>query len=847
MARRITSFPVQKLSLNRKGKKWGEDCVDYIIGSAEDYFGGYASETAEMQKWEDLYNSIYDERDLKYVTNPYKQADGFPASARNYNIIRSKINVLLGEESKRPNNIRVLRTSDIAAGEAMDKAKQMIMDYMMAAIMARMSPENQARFQEALQNGEIQTPEQIQKYFTKDYKDIKELTVYHLLKFLELKLGLQNEFLKGWHDKLIKGAYFYYVGIENGMPTAQWVDPRFFWYEDAEGIEYAHEADKCCNKMFMSPAQIYDKFYDKLTERDLNAILDLVDQRDHHYSQGIEKDRVDDFNSIKLKFYSKLDKNNNPWTDDDTLTVFHCCWKSFKKIGFVSIIDPETGTPLEVEVDESYIPTGNELNVEWDWIVENWEGYRIDDDFYFGIQPIEYQHISEDNPNAQKLPYTGTRSTSLVKIMKPIQYMYIIVWYRLELAMARDKGRIAVMDVTQIPKGLGIDIPKWMHYLSALGVAFVNPYEEGWDIPGREGGKAAAFNQMQSWDLTMANTINQYIELLAKLEQMCDELSGVSRQRQGAISSNELVGNVERSVIQSSHITEMLFWEHNQVKKHVYTMLLDTAKSVFKENDKTYLNYILDDATRALLKIQPESLNEDYDIFISDSTKEVQIIEQLKTLVQPAMQNGASLLDILDIYVTDNVSVIRNKLEETEQRRLEQQQAMQEQEAQRQQQLVAMQNEIKEQELADKEADRQLEKYKIDTDNLTKVTVAEINAYRGSENMDQNANGVPDPMEIGKQAIEMQKLNSDAMNKQIELANKQRDTEYKHLTERRKIEQQERAEKLKATIEREKIDLEKQKMKEQEKLQKIKDQAAMEREQLKAKTAIKNKVPGEKK
>nr|DAK71155.1 MAG TPA: portal protein [Caudoviricetes sp.]DAW18133.1 MAG TPA: portal protein [Caudoviricetes sp.]DAW31914.1 MAG TPA: portal protein [Caudoviricetes sp.] len=29
-----------------------------------------------------------------------------------------------------------------------------------------------------------------------------------------------------------------------------------------------------------------------------------------------------------------------------------------------------------------------------------------------------------------------------------MQYMYIVLWYRLELAMARDKGKVPVIDVT---------------------------------------------------------------------------------------------------------------------------------------------------------------------------------------------------------------------------------------------------------------------------------------------------------------------------------------------------------------------------------------------------------------
>ena len=89
--------------------------------------------------------------------------------------------------------------------------------------------------------------------------------------------------------------------------------------------------------------------------------------------------------------------------------------------------------------------------------------------------------------------------------------MYIVLWYRLELAIARDKGKVILMDVTQIPKSMGITVDRWMHYLSSVGVSFINPYEEGWSIPGREGGRSAQFNQFQSLDLTMSNVIAEYI------------------------------------------------------------------------------------------------------------------------------------------------------------------------------------------------------------------------------------------------------------------------------------------------------------------------------------------------
>lgn len=832
--RNINQFPLQRLPMSKKTQDWKEACVDYIAGHSQGSSrdGNNRSRKEEMQTYYDLYNSIYSEKDLKYVTNPFKQQDGFPAMAQDYNIIKPKIDLLLGEETKRPFNFRVVHTSDIATSEIQDKAKQMIVDYIQATIMSKLGPEEQARYQEALQSGEIMTPEQIQKYISKDYKDIAEITAYHSLNYLKNKLNITHEFFKGWKDALIGGEEIYYVGIVNGEPCLQRINPIYFDYDsDTSDLEFIHEAQWCCYEMIMSLTEVYDRLYDKMSEKQLNELLDMMDDRS---KGGVTPEvRKTSLDYPHIKTHSINGFSSNPFEESDNIHVWHCCWKSLKKIGFVNIINPETGMPEEYQVDETYKETGNELDVEWKWIIEVWEGYRIGQDLYVGIQPIEYQHISADNPNAQRLPYTGviynntnSRPRSLVSMMKPLQYMYIVLWYRLELAMARDKGKVVTMDITQIPKSMNIDVAKWMHYLSALGVNFVNPYEEGWDIPGREGGKPSQFNQISALDLTMANTIDQYINLMDKIESMLSEISGVSKQREGSISSNELVGNVERSVVQSAHITEPWFWVHNQVKKECLTMLLDTAKHAWKDN-RTSIQYVLDDATRAFLTLSDDFFYEDMDIFVEDTTKNQQQIEALKNLMQPAMQNGASLLDIAEIITMDNVTMIRSKLEEIEQKRMEQQQAMEQAQAEREQQMAQIQNEIKEEELMLKEAEMDLKKYEIDSNNATKITVAQLNAYRGAENMDQDGSGVPDVIEIGKQAIEQQKVNSDIASKQFEFNNKKREME------------------MKREIENKKIELEKQKMKQEMELQKQKDKEAYKREQLKAKTARANKVVGE--
>lgn len=816
-----SAFPRQKLPLSKKGKKWQEDCVNYIIGEGNVTSGGNStSYYGELQTYYNLYNSIFDEKDFKSITNPFKVEDGFPATPHDFNIIRPKVDLLIGEETKRPLNFRVIRTSQEATSEMQEKEKQMILQYIEAAITARMSPEEAQQFQEQLQSGEIMPPEQIAKYMDKDYKDIVENTAYHSLTYLREKLDLDNEFIKGWKDGLISGREIYYVGVLNAEPYAERVNPICFSYDKSPDLEFIEDGSWCCRKMRMPITEVYDRYYDKLEEKDLDKLEEMIGSTPGR-NLG-DRSPVD--MGIQLRIY------DNPifeGSGKSLVNVWHCCWKSFKKIFYVTTTD-DAGQPQINIVDETYQPVGNEVSIEPDWIIEVWEGYRAGSDLYFGIQPIEYQHVSIDNPNSQKLPYCGaiysntnSKPRSLVSILKPLQYMYIVLWYRLELAIARDKGKVVNMDITQIPKSMNISPAKWMHYLSSVGVNFINPYEEGWNIPGREGGKPAQFNQITALDLTMSNVIAEYIQLMDKIEELAGTISGITQQREGAVSSSEMVGNVERSVVQSSHITEPLFWVHNQCKRRVLNMLLNTAKGAWEETGKQKLQYIFDNGERAFLDITPKFYYEDMDVFVSDTSKDLENIQKLQQLIQPAMQNGASLLEAAEILTNDNFNIIKQKLKDMQTRQEQVQQQQQEAEAQQQQQLQQMQNESKQQELMLQEAQMDLQRYQIDQDNQTKIAVAQINAYRGTEDMDQNDNGIPDVAELGKQALEQQKINQEAYNKRYEA-------------------------KQKREIEDQKIQLEKDKMKHETELQKAKDDAAYEREKLKARTALKNKTVGEK-
>ena len=668
-------MPYQMVSMKEKTEEWRNKCVDAIVGRFYSGDNNNVYRREQMKISYDLYNSIFNEKDLRYVTDPYKVNDSFPASLQNYNIIKPKIDLLLGEESKRPFNFRVVQADDEVTTKYQEKYKDMLIQTMFQLI-------DTYGADKAASEEEMNKLMSVGEYMLKDYSDIAESLAYHSLEYLLLKENIKTSFLEGFKDLLISSMEVYYTGAVNSEPIVERVNPLYFSFDYSPEVKYIEDGEWAVRLMYMTPSAIKDRFYDLLDEKTFKQILE-------EYRIGNYGNAGDSFNHIRWRnfgTYPVTSPTGYNHYNSHTIEVWHVTWKSYKKVGFLSYMD-ETGEMQIDVVDETYKPMPDET-IEWDWVLEVWEGYRIGNSTYVGVQPIPEQSISIDNPNSNKLPYVGlvhnnvnTPPKSLIEIMKPLQYMYIVLWYRLELAIARDKGKVINMDVTQIPKSMGVDVNKWLHYLSAAGVNLINPYEEGWDIPGREGGKPSAFNQFGQVDLTMSNVIAEYINLMDKIEEMIGELSGVSRQRQGQVQTSELVGNVQQTIVQSSHITEYLFYSHSQVKRRVLENVLNIAKNVWSNSGKKKLNYITDDMTKIFMDISDDFLYSDFNIFVTDSTEENNNLQLLKNLYQPAMQNGAQLSEIADIMTSNNITQIKNKL-----KKLELERQKREQEAQQKQQ-----------------------------------------------------------------------------------------------------------------------------------------------------------------
>lgn len=731
------SFPRQKLPSSKKNKEWGIQSVESIIrlSSYNSWNNGISNNGRKKINY-DLYNNIINKEDFSYVTNPYGLKEEFPARLNNYNIITPKIKLLEGEEIKRPFNFRVVAVNSDAVSQIEEKRKNLLLQYLESELVNELIA--QGINVENPETGGVMTPEEVEKYMSYSDADIRESVANKLASYLLKKENLEYKFNKGFKDAMIAAEEIYYIGIEGGDPICEVVNPLDFTCDLSPDLDFIQDGQWGVQLKYCTPSQIIDAFYDELTDADVEK-LDSGSFGDNPRKMGMG----DAIGPITIS-------NQAPTMEyaggEGYIPVARVEWKSMRRIGFLKYYD-ENLEEQETIVDETYVAQKEKgEEVEWVWINETWEGTKIGQDIYVKIRPKTVQYRSMDNPAISKLGFVGALynnrnsvATSLIDLVKHHQYLYNIIMYRLEFEVAKAKGKKMVMDLAMIPRSAGIDLEKWMYYFDSMGIAFINSFEEG---KGKFQGQTSNFNQFTAIDMSLSQSVGQYISILDKIETMAADLIGVSRQRQGAISSSETVGGVERSVIQSSHITEPLFYMHNEIKRHVITQLIECAKFAYPEGKK--INYILDDMTRVFLSLDEGFANADYGVFVTNSAKETKSIEDLKQIAQQAVASGIiSLKELVSIFDSNSMADIKNTVERAEQR------ADQAKEREYQAQQDAIQAEIDGQAKIQETLQDRLDQREVIKGEIQKE-ISAIQALGFAEDKDSDSNGIPDVLEYEK-------------------------------------------------------------------------------------------------
>jgi len=798
------NLPQQKLLMSQKDKEWGKSCINYY--SNYRYTNGSNLRSDRFRKLinYDLYNGKVNHKDIEAICDPLgvNTSNTFSARFQHYDIISEPIRLLIGEETKRPDNHIVITESPDDINRKTSAIKEKIFQSLQQNLAYQIDPN-------ADSNNPPQLPDEIIKHEKYTPSDIIESKANKILKVLKKKLNTKLLFSQGWKDALIAGEEIYWVGIENGEVSMRRVNPVNLTVILDGDTTFIDDAIAVVEERMLAINTILDEYGDILSKDDIEKLENYTRGTFGSFNTagGFEPqfDVVNGQNTFAGVTPTNAYNGNN--SNNYSIRVTRVEWKSMKKVGTLTWTDDDNVINTET-VDEFFNlrifkQAFLDAQIKWEWINEAWEGVKIGLDIFTDIKPKPNQRRRLDNPYFCKLGYTGfiyeatnSQSVSLIDRLKPYQYLYDIIAYRLEIAFASDQGKKFIMDLAQIPEQHGIDLDRWMYYLKEMNIAFINSFEEG-KKGMAQGQLANKFNQFQAIDLSLSQSIQQYINMLDYIKQQVAFVSGVTPQRLGAINNSELVGNVERSVNQSSLITEYLYEAHAEVKRRGYTAMIEVAKIAYKKGLSA--QYVLDDMGIEMLNLEENEFeSSEFNVFVTNNSKDLELKIKLDQLVQVALQSEKiDLSAIVETLMNDSprdiVRLLQRKEEEFYKRQADQGKAQQEHEIKVEQLQQQMHSEQVELDHLKLEQDR----YIAELNNETKLTIAQIAVYNRQENLDLNQNSIPDPIEIGKQAIEQQRLQSDIFLKQHIEQNKLKQHDSKMEIERQKISSKEKLEQLK--------------------------------------------------
>lgn len=745
-------FPRQALPFSKKGEKWRRDCLLWGDSRSLTSYSPVRKSVRHKQINYDLLRGKIHMEDVALLLNPSgMDADYIPEKIQHFPIMNSKLEVLIGEELKRPFEWRAVVTNMNAVSEIERAKKEELLQALRQSIEdTSLSEEDYAA-----------RLDQLDEEFNYNYQDFREIRANQYLTHFVKELNIPLTFNEGFKDALAVGEELYQCDIVGGEPTLDRINPQILRTFHSGRSNKIEDADIILIEDYWSPGRIIDTYYDSLSKRDIEYLENLPDYLGAgndsmgipDYRRGLVPRRiVDDVINFDVRSDSifsattdeVLDGSYLPYDSDGNVRVLRMYWKSRRKILKVKYYDEETGEERFSFYAENYVideSKGEEADTLY--INEAWEGTLIGGSNHnfedaknngtYGIfvnirpRPIQYNRLS--NPSKCHFGIVGTiynlngdKPYSMVDMMKPYNYLYDVIQYRLMDSTAAAWGSLAEVDLSLIPDQWGVE--KWLYFAKIHHLAVKNSFNEG--VEGAARGKlAGAMNNNSQRVISDAsyNYIQQLINLAEYIKVELGEIVGINRQREGQIANRETVGGVERATLQSSYITERYFAIHNDTKRRALNCLLETAK-IAARGKKIKFRYIASDGSIKLMEFDGDEFAEnDYGIVVDASTDILNLDQKIESIAQAALQTQqATLSDIMKMW--SSASSLAEKiriLERAENKRAEQARQSEQMQAQQAQAALQAQMGMKQMELENM--------YNMNSeDNETKILVAQIGA-----------------------------------------------------------------------------------------------------------------------
>lgn len=773
-------FPKQQVDAATKEKPdWYANSIDYIIGLGLSLNDRTETETMLNVLHGDLPQEFY-----KKTLNPYNATNErfkrFPATLRNYDIMSDIIRRYIGEYFK--------GTHEFAVGannpDIVFERNQALKEKVMQAAQQAFQQEFERKYKEAVEQaqGQGQSPESINPQevmpdpeefiakFNQDYIDRESKQGQDILNYIRDLTNDAQIYLTAFFNYCSLGECYTYTELRGNKIIKECV-PAIEAFPIPNNQFMVEDHDMFARRIMMSYNQILDTFEDYLTDKDRAYLDDIYNTSPGASTKVVQlgwNQLFEKYPDVCSKFTDKernLYKTQSltPSAENSNLyEVWHVVWKGFARQGILTYTN-ELGFQEQgiVEEDYEFNPEAGDIDIEWKYKPQVYEGYRIGTR-YNGIYPVKARPILYERKG--KLPYNGIQELlpycgkfSIIQIITPFQVLRNIISYHQEMVIAKNK-----MLILLLPKSLvSSETEDAIYRMAADGVLPIDDEED------------AAGVKMQNIRLLNAN-MGQYITELSNLneaiKQEARELVDMNAQRYGQIAQSAGASTTQNAISQSSTGSVLIFQMFDLLRCADYNRDLDFAKCAYIEGLET--SYI-DKTTgkKHYLSLDVNSfVNSDYSTTVRNNGKEMDKIQQLKQWAFSAAQNG-DLESALAAIQGDNVAAISDNIRQFSEIRRQHEEQMK----QMDQAIQEQANQMKLQEIAAKgEQDRQTLALKAQYDLQLEYAKGDI-ALLGDANP-QNDDYAKTQLaklqeeskrasEAAKLQLERQKLAMDAYNK----------------------------------------------------------------------------------
>lgn len=668
----------------KKDKDYHKKWVQAIV--KESLTTNYEHSIAFMDTLVDFYNGAQGGEQFKFLQEA-EDGDMLPAMWSNYNKIKVKIDLLLGELTAKGYEIRVRHTNSEASSRKLDAKREALVMMRVSRDLEEIDPEV-ARSMMPM-GGEIEDEKDLEDYFEYDYREITEVIMEAAIKYCAKKYNLDYLRIALFRDLLIFGRMFYKSEIVNSLPVLRRIDPRNFVFDPTAEDDFLHTSSYFGEVRYMSVADAADQ-YGLTVEEIKKAYQDGEKPGNFRAGNAVRSQHIEGTN---IAYYKHED-------GELKVLVFSAVWKDTKKFNYKESKDKYGNDHLKFIGEEESVKKEDKLHKS------NVKIFRkatiIGSDIVVDWGEVENQVRNIEDPFDTPCPYKACipnyfngKSVSITEQLQSLQNLKDITLFNVQLQMARAGGKGFVYDLAQTPDDWEADTV--IKYLKTAGIAFINSKKDG---------TPAQFNQFQSIDMTISASITQYLEINAMIDREMDAITGVNEARQGNVQyATQTVGVTQSALFQSNLMTKTRF----DLFEYALSEGLNHQAGLVKiawENKEVF-SPIIGDIGYNFINQSTDIELDDYGVFIELVPQSINDLQNFQQIVMAALQAGQlTFVDALKLLKEKQIIPAIRKFERAVMRR---EKKAQEQQMAQQQAAQQMQMQMQEQQMQAQMAQQQMQ------------------------------------------------------------------------------------------------------------------------------------------